>query len=51
MMPDLDVQNAGDSYPPTLSTSSVIAGGSVTLTYRLTNWGTDIAPSSITGIF
>ena len=29
-MPDLDVQNAGDSYPPTLSASSVVAGGSVT---------------------
>lgn len=50
-MPDLDVQNAGDSYPPTLSASSVIAGGSVTLTYRLSNWGSDSAPSSITGIY
>ncbi|RYG94934.1 MAG: hypothetical protein EON58_15230, partial [Alphaproteobacteria bacterium] len=50
-MPDLDVQNAGDSYPPTLSASSVVAGGSVTLTYRLSNWGPGVAPSSTTGIY
>ncbi|WP_158595921.1 CARDB domain-containing protein [Oleomonas cavernae] len=50
-LPDLDVQNAGDSYPPTLSASSVVAGGSVTLTYRLSNFGTGSAPSSVTGIY
>ncbi len=50
-MPDLDVQNAGDSYPPTLSDSSITAGQTVTLTYRLSNWGPDGAPSSTTGIY
>ena len=47
---DLDVQNAGDSYPPTLSASSVIAGGSVTLNYRLSNWGPDSAPPSTVAV-
>lgn len=50
-LPDLDVQNAGDSYPPTLSAYSVIAGGSVILSYRLSNWGPGSAPSSVTGIY
>ena len=50
-MPDLDVQNFGDSFPPSLSASSVVAGSSVTLTYRLSNWGSDVAPSSMTGIY
>ncbi len=50
-LPDLDVQNTGAAYPPTLSASSVVAGGSVTLTYRLSNFGTVGAPSSVTGIY
>ena len=50
-LPDLDIQDAGQSYPPTLSASSVVAGGSVTFTYRLSNWGPGSAPSSITGIY
>ena len=33
------------------SASSVVAGGSVTLTYRLSNFGTGSAPSSVTGIY
>ena len=51
LLPDLDVQNAGESFPPTLSASSVVAGGSVTLSYRLSNFGPGDAPSSITGIY
>ena len=50
-LPDLDIQDAGQSYPLTLSASSVVAGGSVTFTYRLSNWGPGSAPSSITGIY
>ena len=50
-MPDLDVQDAGQYYPPTLSASSVIAGDNVTFTYRLSNWGSDAAPNSFTGFY
>lgn len=49
--PDLDVQNTGQSFPPSLSASSVVAGESVTLTYRLSNWGPGNAAASTTGIY
>lgn len=34
-----------------MSASSITAGQTFTLTYRLSNWGTDSAPSSTTGIY
>ncbi len=44
---DLSVQ----SGTPTLSSSSVVAGGSVTLTYKIDNLGTDTAVPSKSGIY
>ncbi|MGE3279561.1 MAG: CARDB domain-containing protein, partial [Alphaproteobacteria bacterium] len=48
--PDLDARN-GDGYAATLSAASVQQGTSVTLTYRLSNWGPANSPASTTGIY
>ncbi|WP_444464690.1 CARDB domain-containing protein [Rhodobacter capsulatus] len=50
-MPDLDVQDDGQSFPPSLSLTSVTVGQTVTIFYRLSNWTADFAPASLTGIY
>ena len=44
--PDLDVY-----LTPTLSSSSVVQGGNVTLSYRVDNIGSDVSVSSTSGIY
>src|SRR5947209_8137081 len=50
MLPDLDARN-DSGFQATLSSSSVIKGSNVTITYRISSWGPADAPSSITGIY
>jgi hypothetical protein len=55
-LPDLDARNDGTnndgtSFAATLSASSVAQGTSVTMTYRVSNWGPANAGPSTTGIY
>ena len=50
-LPDLDARNGDPDYPATLSASSVEQGTSVTLSYRVSNWGPGAAGSSTSGIY
>lgn len=49
MAVDRDVEDTGGSFTPSLSAFGVVVGGSVTLTYRLSNFGSTSASSSVTG--
>ncbi|OFW27554.1 MAG: hypothetical protein A3H97_13055, partial [Acidobacteria bacterium RIFCSPLOWO2_02_FULL_65_29] len=50
-LPDLDARNGDPDYAATLDASSVAQGASVTLTYRVSNWGPGAAGSSTSGIY
>jgi hypothetical protein len=52
IQPDLDARNGDPDFAATLSASTVAQGTSVTMTYRLSNWGPgDNAGGSVTGIY